>query len=269
MDEKLELARKAIQQGDKVAARQLLLQVIRTDAKNETAWLWLSAIVDDLERERECLERVLKINPHNEVAQRHLRRLSLPDPIIQPSDSGSQSAPETFEQEPVSEIQSGVKRSRKKTIVIVSIAATALVLCVGLCFGIFGINIVKAVLQRDDIAVVIDNFMQSMSRKEADKAYTLLSNRAKRQTPLSELQDLLQENNFALFSGYQDVQISSISVKTAVNTNPNAPQGTIAEVSGVVLYQGGFIGQFNAILEQDGQWKLFGINVTVPPDKLG
>jgi hypothetical protein len=71
----LQRARESIQQGDKTTAQQLLLQVIKADPCHETAWLWLSAIVDDQARKRECLERVMAINPLNEVARSRLQRL--------------------------------------------------------------------------------------------------------------------------------------------------------------------------------------------------
>ena len=77
MDERqtLQLARKAIRQGDKATARKLLSQVVQSNPRSEVAWLWLSAIVDDPTQERDCLNQVLNINPDNEIATRHLERL--------------------------------------------------------------------------------------------------------------------------------------------------------------------------------------------------
>ena len=77
MDEKqvLTLAREALQKGDKATGRRLLGQVLRANPRNETAWLWLSAVVDDPRKREECLERALKLNPASEVAQRELSKL--------------------------------------------------------------------------------------------------------------------------------------------------------------------------------------------------
>lgn len=61
--ETLNLAKEAIRGGNKQTARQLLVDLLHAHPRNETAWLWLSAVVDDPAKERECLERVLKINP--------------------------------------------------------------------------------------------------------------------------------------------------------------------------------------------------------------
>lgn len=65
-----------MRQGDKATARRLLYQALRTNPRSVAAWLWLSAVVDDAAKEQECLERVLAIDPGNEVAQRHLDQLT-------------------------------------------------------------------------------------------------------------------------------------------------------------------------------------------------
>ncbi len=75
----LQQAQAAIKNGDRTAARQLLRQAIEVDPGNEIAWLWLSALVEDPAQERQCLERVIAINPDNAVAQRHLQRIRASD----------------------------------------------------------------------------------------------------------------------------------------------------------------------------------------------
>ncbi len=60
----------------KIEAEQLLRQVIELDPENERAWLWLSAVVTGVESQRECLYRVLEINPHNSFARHGLAFLS-------------------------------------------------------------------------------------------------------------------------------------------------------------------------------------------------
>lgn len=89
----LQSARAAIKQGDRETACKLLQQIIQTNPQQETAWLWLSALVGDPEREAECLQRVLAINPNNAVAQRHLQQLeeqnSAADPPAAAGDTPS------------------------------------------------------------------------------------------------------------------------------------------------------------------------------------
>lgn len=68
-------AKEAIQQGDKVTGRKLLSQVVVANPQNEIAWLWLSSTISDPRKKEYCLERVLKINPNNEVARKHWLKL--------------------------------------------------------------------------------------------------------------------------------------------------------------------------------------------------
>jgi len=75
MSETLQRAITAIRSGDKETGQRLLAEVIRDDPRNETAWLWMSSVIDSDEHRRSCLERVLAINPHNETAQRGLDAL--------------------------------------------------------------------------------------------------------------------------------------------------------------------------------------------------
>lgn len=62
-------AREAAKSGEKDKARRLLEQVIEADPANETAWLWLSAVVDTKAEKIKCLETALKLNPTNQEAK--------------------------------------------------------------------------------------------------------------------------------------------------------------------------------------------------------
>jgi len=75
-------------------ARQLLSQVVQRDPASEQGWLWLSGVVDDPERMRYCLKRVLAINPanvHAMVALRDFAELAPkpappePSPAVEPA----------------------------------------------------------------------------------------------------------------------------------------------------------------------------------------
>jgi hypothetical protein len=66
----------ALLQGDKDTARDLLLQVVQADERNEEGWLWLSGAVDDPEDQQVALENVLDINPTNEAARQGLAWLT-------------------------------------------------------------------------------------------------------------------------------------------------------------------------------------------------
>jgi hypothetical protein len=119
------------------------------------------------------------------------------------------------------------------------------------------------------ITPVVDRFMQAMAQRDANAAYQIFSSRAQRQTPLADMTKLLSGANYVLFDGYQSVAIDSTNLSNAINTDPDVPQGTVANVSGKVAYSGGVTGTFRATLEKEaGAWRLFSINVVVPPEKM-
>jgi hypothetical protein len=72
MSNKLYQAITAIKRGDKVTGRQLLVEIIKSDPRNEDAWLWMATVVEFDESCQQCLEKVLEINPDNEMAQKGL-----------------------------------------------------------------------------------------------------------------------------------------------------------------------------------------------------
>ncbi len=76
MSEMLEQAIKVIKLGDKETGQRLLSEILRANPKEEKAWLWMSAVEDSDERQRECLMRVLAINPENTVALRGLQQIA-------------------------------------------------------------------------------------------------------------------------------------------------------------------------------------------------
>lgn len=90
MEPTLHQAITAIKSGDKKTGGKLLAELILTNKKSEQAWLWMSCIVDHDDRRRDCLVRLLAINPSNQYARRELAR-------TQPSNA----PPSTLNQLPV------------------------------------------------------------------------------------------------------------------------------------------------------------------------
>ena len=72
-------AREAIARGDREAARQLLAQALREQPNSEMAWMMMSTVVEQPDRKRDCLERVLRINPSNDAARERLAELEAPE----------------------------------------------------------------------------------------------------------------------------------------------------------------------------------------------
>ena len=97
-EEYLKQAIEAIKSGDKATGKRLLIdEVIRTNPRNEQAWLWMTQAVEADEDRMNYLRHVLKINPNNEAAKRGLTALEQkqaqkPKPVIPPIKANSNSA---------------------------------------------------------------------------------------------------------------------------------------------------------------------------------
>jgi len=74
-DELLQNGIQAAKGGQVDKAHQILKWVVEQEPRNETAWLWLSGVVETDEQRMACLENVLAINPHHKAAQRGLEAL--------------------------------------------------------------------------------------------------------------------------------------------------------------------------------------------------
>ena len=149
------------------------------------------------------------------------------------------------------------------TIVVVVIAVICI--CSVICLTLAGASMVERV----PVESVLDAFMKDMVAKDIESAYALFSPRAQRQIPIDEVQKLIDGNNYILFEGYQNLSVQSLNLAAAVNTNPDLPQGAVANVNGFIEYSDSFTGNFTATLEKvDGKWMIDSINITVPPDKF-
>ena len=71
----LQQAIQVIQYGDRASGTRLLAQVLQADPQNVRAWLWMSEVADTDERRRECLQRVIEIEPANQAAHARLAQL--------------------------------------------------------------------------------------------------------------------------------------------------------------------------------------------------
>jgi len=62
----------ALRLGDRARARDLLTRQLKTDQKNPTYWLWLSAVVETKKERLYCLQMVRQLDPENTAAKRGL-----------------------------------------------------------------------------------------------------------------------------------------------------------------------------------------------------
>jgi len=72
MHQFVESAIEAANQGDKDKAMDFIKQVIAGNPNDADAWLVLAAIVDEPERKRQCLKRVIALDPVNQLARDEL-----------------------------------------------------------------------------------------------------------------------------------------------------------------------------------------------------
>jgi len=85
-DDLLQQGIAAFKARQKAEARDLLLQVVEQDERNEMAWLWLSGAVDTDAERLTCLENVLAINPDNGMAKRGIETLRKSSPGLVSAD---------------------------------------------------------------------------------------------------------------------------------------------------------------------------------------
>jgi len=81
-------------------ALALLKQVVELEPRNETAWLWLSGVVQTDEQRAVCLENVLAVNPDNELAQKGLAVLRRRASTLKPLPDANGHVPEAVTVEP-------------------------------------------------------------------------------------------------------------------------------------------------------------------------
>ncbi len=76
MSDLLQEAIRAKESGDIARAKQLISQSLIQSPRNEAAWMLMSEVVEDVRLKRNCLERVLTINPNNNDASTILAKLN-------------------------------------------------------------------------------------------------------------------------------------------------------------------------------------------------
>jgi hypothetical protein len=184
-----------------------------------------------------------------------------PQPLPEPPHENLPIAPEV--------IAPQSKKTSKNLWIIAIVTFGVLCLCSVICISVVVFGALKVNAEKAPIGVILDTFMKDMVANDAESAYALFSPRMKRQIPISKIQEMLEGNNYVLFEGYQSLSVQNLNINAVANTNPDVPQGTVAKVTGLIEYEGGMQGTFNATLEKvDGKWQVDGMYITVPPSKF-
>ena len=71
----LQQAISAARAGRELTARDIFLEIVERDPQNETAWMWLTGLLDDPEDCIYACEQTLAINPHNQGVRDYLTKL--------------------------------------------------------------------------------------------------------------------------------------------------------------------------------------------------
>lgn len=163
----------------------------------------------------------------------------------------------------------GPKKSKRILWVVFGISFVFICLCSISCLILIISSVGKVMVEKAPIMAVLDSFMKDMVDKNVESAYELFSPRSKAKLSKSDLGKMLIGNNYVLFDGYERVTVENMNISANVSTNPNAPQGIVANITGTIFYTGEFTGQLQAVMEKvEGSWKIYGINIIVPPDKF-
>ncbi len=83
----LQLGIEAARAGEKAEARELFRLVTREDPNNVQGWLWLAGVAEHRDEKRTALERVIEIDPANELARKGLNALGIAAPAVAPDSA--------------------------------------------------------------------------------------------------------------------------------------------------------------------------------------
>src|SRR5688572_21261417 len=81
----MRLGIEAARAGDKEEARNLFRLLTREQPDNPQSWLWLAGVAEDREEKRAALERVLTLEPTNDLARKGLQALGVSAPAARPA----------------------------------------------------------------------------------------------------------------------------------------------------------------------------------------
>lgn len=169
-------------------------------------------------------------------------------------------------------ISNDIEQPPERDTFILRLVTSIAIICSCCClyFGALGIEAIVKFFNSEQttISEKVDQMMRALAEKRVDDAYDMFSTRARRVLNKSDVNKMVEGINFAFYDGYLSIEVDKYNFQDSKTFDPNIPQGTIAEVRGVVHYENGTDGTFISTLEnEDGEWKIFNIDITVPPEK--
>jgi hypothetical protein len=152
--EKFDTLEKAIdlfRSGDKAVAARLLAQQVTQDPKNDSAWLWLAASLEQTDQRIYCLHKAQALNPANPATletlnsflglERPVREIggpiSLPPPAV-PVDPNHTSESDA---DPVMQVKPAKKSLSRIQVIILLVLVVAIILIIAaMAYLILGSN---------------------------------------------------------------------------------------------------------------------------------
>jgi hypothetical protein len=151
------------------------------------------------------------------------------------------------------------QKSNRKILIIILAVVGISIACMCVCLALGAGLIFTSVNQQSGLENVVDQYMSAMAQMDAEKAYILLSARAKETISLSDLAAEMEAEVFVHYNGYQNVVIYSTSFTNSPSDNAT-PNPYRSDVEGTITYNNGVRMGFYATLEQEsGVWKIFDI----------
>ena len=135
--------------GNITLASRLLARYVTVDSKNETAWIWLAACLDDPDKRDYCLNKAHEINPDSPLNAEELeeylsREISLkiksaPMDVAEPIELPAPVVPVVPEEKPVEVVppKASTGMSRSQVTILVVLAAAIIVVLAVLAYTVF------------------------------------------------------------------------------------------------------------------------------------
>jgi hypothetical protein len=167
-------------------------------------------------------------------------------------------------------LKTPVPRSARKTTPVGWLLVDAgLLACVGLSCVLLAFAGNRIAGQQSEVGGVIDALISAMAAGETDRAYVLFSSQIQGQELKDNLESSLTGGAFAIYADYRGLELSNLFIGLQTSTDPDEPQGVVANATGLVYYQDGSPSRFEAVLiREQGVWKLWSMRIDIAPEKL-
>lgn len=121
--------------GNRKAASEVLKNLLKNEPKNEAAWLWLSACVENNEQKLYCLRKVLEINPDNQHATAAILMITSPalPEVDQIVSKPKVSLEQIKDQQPILQTAQRTKKKKKRNKIVDILAIFGLLIIMIAC----------------------------------------------------------------------------------------------------------------------------------------